>query len=122
MGFYMTGIFWEERPVRPVLRNMPIKITAPSCYPTPEKLNWNWLDIIFYQDPGWYHNWALTVCVSFIGTFGLMGIYMPYMVSKMYIALFAVGVAAFFCERHVLSEREQICCSEKKCGRRYLED
>ena len=41
----------------------------PSLYPTPEKLKWSWKDIIFYQDPGWYHNWALTVCVSFIGTF-----------------------------------------------------
>ena len=114
MGFYMTGIFWEERPVRPVLRNMRHKDYRPSCYPTPEKLNWNWLDIIFYQDPGWYHNWALTVCVSFIGTFGLMGIYMPYMVSKMYIALFAVGVAGIFLVRGTFCLKESRFVVQKK--------
>ena len=86
----------------------------PSCYPTPEKLNWNWLDIIFYQDPGWYHNWALTVCVSFIGTFGLMGIYMPYMVSKMYIALFVVGVAGIFLVRGTFCLKESRFIVQKK--------
>ena len=42
----------------------------PSRYPTPEKLK---------------------VLVSFIGTFGLMQIYMPYGVSKAYFLLFGIG-------------------------------
>ena len=37
----------------------------PSRYPTPEKLKWTWKDILLYQDPGWNHNWLLTVLVSF---------------------------------------------------------
>lgn len=68
----------------------------PSLYPTPAKLGWNWKDIILYQDPGWYHNWILTVCVSFIGTFGQMEIYMPYTVSKLYMLFFAVGIISVF--------------------------
>ena len=63
----------------------------PSRYPTPEKLKWTWKDILLYQDPGWNHNWLLTVLVSFIGTFGLMQIYMPYGVSKAYFLLFGIG-------------------------------
>ena len=63
----------------------------PSRYPTPEKLNWSWKDILLYQDPGWQHNWLLTVLVSFIGTFGLMQIYMPYSVSKAYFLFFGMG-------------------------------
>lgn len=62
----------------------------PSRYPTPEKLKWTWKDILLYQDPGWNHNWLLTVLVSFIGTFGLMQIYMPYGVSKAYFLLFGI--------------------------------
>ena len=63
----------------------------PSRYPTPEKLKWTWKDILLYQDPGWQHNWLLTVLVSFIGTFGLMQIYMPYGVSKVYFLFFGLG-------------------------------
>ncbi len=75
----------------------------PSLYPTPEKLKWSWKDIIFYQDPGWYHNWALTVCVSFIGTFGLMEIYMPYAVSKMYIVFFCSWNIKCFSDRRIFN-------------------
>ena len=45
--------------------------------------------------PGWQHNWLLTVLVSFIGTFGLMQIYMPYSVSKAYF-LFLEWVGSVF--------------------------
>ena len=86
----------------------------PSLYPTPEKLKWSWKDIIFYQDPGWYHNWALTVCVSFIGTFGLMEIYMPYAVSKMYIVFFAVGILSVFLTRGIFNLRKTMYIRQKK--------
>ena len=86
----------------------------PSLYPTPEKLKWSCKDIIFYQDPGWYHNWALTVCVSFIGTFGLMEIYMPYAVSTMYIVFFAVGILSAFLTRGIFNLRKKIYIRQKK--------
>ena len=85
----------------------------PSLYPTPEKLKWTLKDVIFYQDPGWYHNWALTVCVSFIGTFGLMEIYMPYTVSKMYIAFFAVGIFCVFLVRGTFNPRKSMYVTRK---------
>ena len=122
-GILYDGDFLGRKACAACAEKYAHKDYRPSCYPTPEKLNWNWLDIIFYQDPGWYHNWALTVCVSFIGTFGLMGIYMPYMVSKMYIALFVVGVAGIFLVRGTFCLKEsRFIVQEKKCGRRYLED
>lgn len=86
----------------------------PSLYPTPQKLKWNWKDIIFYQDPGWYHNWVLTVCVSFIGTFGQMEIYMPYISSKMYIVFFAVGILSVFLVRGTFSLKRKIYITYRK--------
>ena len=113
-GILYDGDFLGRKACTACAEKYAHKDYRPSCYPTPEKLNWNWLDIIFYQDPGWYHNWALTVCVSFIGTFGLMGIYMPYMVSKMYIALFAVGVAGIFLVRGTFCLKESRFIVQKK--------
>ena len=113
-GILYDGDFLGRKTCTACAEKYAHKDYRPSCYPTPEKLNWNWLDIIFYQDPGWYHNWALTVCVSFIGTFGLMGIYMPYMVSKMYIALFAVGVAGIFLVRGTFCLKESRFVVQKK--------
>ena len=86
----------------------------PSLYPTPEKWGWTWKDIIFYQDPGWYHNWILTVCVSFIGTFGLMEIYMPYTVSKMYIVFFAAGILSVLFVKETFSLRKSMYIVQKK--------
>lgn len=85
----------------------------PSLYPTPDKLKWTLKDVIFYQDPGWYHNWALTVCVSFIGTFGLMEIYMPYTVSKMYIAFFSAGILGVFLVRGTFNPRKSMYVTRK---------
>ena len=86
----------------------------PSRYPTPQKLHWSWMDIIFYQDPGWYHNWALTVCVSFIGTFGLMEIYMPYSVSKLYILFFGIGIIGTLCIAGMFSPKKKMYMVHKK--------
>lgn len=86
----------------------------PSRYPTPEKLGWNWKDIILYQDPGWYHNWILTVCVSFIGTFGQMEIYMPYTVSKLYMLFFAVGIISVFFVKETFDLRKKMYVAQRK--------
>ena len=86
----------------------------PSLYPTPEKWGWTWKDIIFYQDPGWYHNWILTVCVSFIGTFGLMEIYMPYTVSKMYIVFFVAGILSVLYVKETFNLRKSMYIIQKK--------
>ena len=82
-----------RKPVHSVRKNMTVDY-RPSRY-LPEKLNWSWKDILLYQDPGWQHNWLLTVLVSFIGTFGLMQIYMPYSVSKAYFLFFEWVGSAF---------------------------
>ena len=76
MPFFMTEILSEEKPAPNVRRNMQPLITGRPGIP---------------QDPGWQHNWLLTVLVSFIGTFGLMQIYMPYGVSKVYFLFFGLG-------------------------------
>lgn len=86
----------------------------PSLYPTPAKLGWNWKDIILYQDPGWYHNWILTVCVSFIGTFGQMEIYMPYTVSKLYMLFFAVGIISVFFVKETFDLRKKMYVAQRK--------
>lgn len=63
------------------------------------------------SDPGWYHNWILTVCVSFIGTFGQMEIYMPYTVSKLYMLFFAVGIISVFFVKETFDLRKNVCCT-----------
>ena len=92
----------------------------PSRYPTPEKLNWSWKDILLYQDPGWQHNWLLTVLVSFIGTFGLMQIYMPYSVSKAYFLFFGMGgigiltmLGMFYPKKRTVVKERKAAGSEK---------
>lgn len=91
-----------------------LKDYRPSNYPTPQKLGWTWKDILLYQDPGWYHNWVVTVCVSFIGTFGLMEIYMPYTVSRIYIIFFAAGIFGTFSIPGMFRLRKRMYLTKKK--------
>ncbi len=91
-----------------------LKDYRPSNYPTPQKLGWTWKDILLYQDPGWYHNWIVTVCVSFIGTFGLMEIYMPYTVSRIYIIFFAAGIFGIFSIPGMFRLRKRMYLTKKK--------
>lgn len=88
----------------------------PSRYPTPEKLNWSWKDILLYQDPGWQHNWLLTVMVSFIGTFGLMQIYMPYSVSKAYFLFFGMGGIGIFTMLGMFYPKKRTVVKERKAA------
>ena len=91
-----------------------LKDYRPSNYPTPQKLGWTWKDILIYQDPGWYHNWVVTVCVSFIGTFGLMEIYMPYTVSKLYMVFFAAGILSTFFVKGMYRLKKRMYVTQKK--------
>ncbi|MCD8154698.1 MAG: DUF2142 domain-containing protein [Clostridiales bacterium] len=86
----------------------------PSNYPTPEKLGWTWKDVFFYQDPGWRHNWTITVLVSFIGTFGLMNIYMPYGLSKVYILFFGIGLLGVCTMLGMFHPKKRMCVTEKR--------
>lgn len=88
----------------------------PSRYPTPEKLNWSWKDILLYQDPGWQHNWLLTVLVSFIGTFGLMQIYMPYNVSKAYFLFFGMGGIGILTMLGIFYPKKRTVVKERKAA------
>ena len=88
----------------------------PSRYPTPEKLNWSWKDILLYQDPGWQHNWLLTVLVSFIGTFGLMQIYMPYSVSKAYFLFFGMGGIGILTMLGIFYPKKRTVVKERKAA------
>lgn len=63
----------------------------PSVKATPQKLGWSLKDMFLYVEPGWGHNWVITVLVSFIGTFGYMKIFMPYWLSKIYFFYFVIG-------------------------------
>ena len=65
------------------------------------------LGMFFYQDPGWEHNWLVTVAVSFVGLFGRMDVYMPYVWTKLYFLVYAVGIAAVLINgRKVLALKE----------------
>lgn len=47
---------------------------------------------MFFLIPGeWEHNWLATVMVSFVGTFGYMNVFMPSVLSKLYIIFFGGG-------------------------------
>lgn len=64
----------------------------PSVRMTPEKLGWSYKDFFLYQDPGWQHNWIISVLYSFIGTFGVFDIFMNENMSKIYVLFLTVGI------------------------------
>lgn len=68
----------------------------PSARMTPEKLGWSYKDFFLYQDPGWHHNWVITVLFSFVGTFGYFHIFMNETVSKIYVLFLAIGACGVF--------------------------
>lgn len=63
----------------------------PSNHETPYKLGWGIEKFLFYQDPGWTHNWMIMVLVSFVGVFGYFHIFMNETVSKLYILFIFAG-------------------------------
>lgn len=70
-----------------------IEELKPSNRITPGSLNMGLWAMIIWVPGGWDHNWLITVAVSFIGTFGFMKIFMPYVLSKMYILCYFLGMA-----------------------------
>ena len=54
------------------------------------------------------------VCVSFIGTFGQMEIYMPYTVSKLYMLFFAVGIISVFFVKETFDLRKKMYVAQRK--------
>lgn len=52
------------------------------------------IGMFFYQNPGWIHNWIVTVAMSFVGVFGAMDVYMPALWCKGYFLVFAVGIVS----------------------------
>ena len=62
----------------------------PSNHMAPIDNGWSLIDLIFYQHPGWLHNWLVTSVYSFIGTFGIFDLYMNETVSKIYVFFFLI--------------------------------
>ena len=58
----------------------------------PVNMGMSVLDMIWWVPGEWQHNWLVTVLVSFVGTFGHLDIFMPYLWSKVYLIVFAVGI------------------------------
>ncbi len=88
----------------------------PSQHITPAKQGWGIKEFLLYQNPGWRHNWVMTVLVSFIGVFGTFDIYMNETVSKVYILFLLIGCAGvlfmlrefYWKKRSVLVERTTV--------------
>ena len=64
----------------------------PSNRVLPVNMEMSVLDMIWWVPGEWQHNWLVTVLVSFVGTFGHLDIFMPYLWSKVYLIVFAVGI------------------------------
>ena len=64
----------------------------PSNRVLPVNMGMSVLDMIWWVPGEWQHNWLVTVLVSFVGTFGHLDIFMPYLWSKVYLIVFAVGI------------------------------
>ena len=49
-------------------------------------------DMLFYVPGEWQNNWVMTVAISFVGTFGYMNVFMPEILSKVYIMFIGIGI------------------------------
>ena len=68
----------------------------PSNRITPQSQGMSIWEMLFWIPGEWKFNWLVTVAVSFIGTFGLLDIFMPKAWSLVYIVVFAAGIAGVF--------------------------
>ena len=73
----------------------------PSNRMTPQSMGWTIKDMFLYQPGAWEHNWLIMVAVSFVGAFGQFTIFMPTLLSKVYLFFFALG---FICLLPVLGK------------------
>ena len=94
----------------------------PSQHITPAKQGWKIKDFLLYQNPGWRHNWVMTVLVSFIGVFGTFDLYMNETVSKIYLLFLFIGCMGvlfmlrefYWKKRSVTVERTQVGSTKVK--------
>ena len=94
----------------------------PSQHITPAKQGWKIKDFLLYQNPGWRHNWVMTVLVSFIGVFGTFDLYMNETVSKIYLLFLFIGCVGvlfmlrefYWKKRSVTVERTQVGSTKVK--------
>ena len=83
--------------------------------PSPQQRGWSLYDFVFYQDPGWPHNWFILSLVSFVGTFGVFDLYMNETVSKLYLLiLFACTAAAVILVRPFALHNRTVQTQKKK--------
>lgn len=68
-----------------------VEALKPSNRTTPQQQGMSLFDMMMWVPGEWAHNWLITVAVSFVGTFGFLDIFMPYNLSKLYIAVFGIG-------------------------------
>ena len=66
---------------------------SPATHFTPAKAQWNWKQLVFYQNPGWEHNWLMMTLYSFAGAFGIYNIFMNETVNRLYLLFMALGIA-----------------------------
>lgn len=64
----------------------------PSNRVLPVNMGMSVLDMMRWVPGEWKHNWLITVMVSFVGTFGHLDLFMPYVWSKIYLVVFGVGI------------------------------
>lgn len=86
----------------------------PSNRQTIQSTGMSVLQMMAFVPGDWQHNWLVTVMVSFIGTFGFMKVFMPFLLSKLYILLFGVGGAGILTGiRRLFFVRRDSCDSQK---------
>ena len=91
----------------------------PSAIQNPYRQGWSLLDLIFYQNPGWPHNWFILSFVSFVGTFGHFDVYMEESVSKLYLYVLFAGFMCmlFFAGAFHLRSCQVTVTNQREAGR-----
>ncbi len=74
----------------------------PGQHWKPSMSNWSLKQFLFYQNPGWPHNWLVMSLLTLFGTFGVFHIYMEESVSKAYFFFTWFGMGLMF----VLARRQ----------------
>ena len=74
----------------------------PSNRITPKNLGMSILDMFFWIPGKWNFNWVGMLFVSFIGVFGQMTVFMPSVLPKIYMVVYAVGLLAVIPQIKVL--------------------
>lgn len=90
----------------------------PSNRLTMQKMGMSIWDMFFYVPGDWEHNWLITALISFVGTFGFMTVFMPYLLSKIYILFFGGGLCGLvirFKDTFALA-KERIIQQKRKLG------